>query len=108
MIDSFYLKRQAHRHISCRQRFWSFFASVIRGENQPLVTCSDILYNGERKKPMKNELAGDIALANGKSQYDTYCKRILANKIILAWILKYVADELEEDEKVIRRILEKL
>lgn len=57
---------------------------------------------------MKNELAGDIALAKGKSQYDTYCKRILANKIILAWILKYVADELEEDEKVIRRILEKL
>ena len=57
---------------------------------------------------MKNELAGDIALANGKSQYDTYCNRILANKIILAWILKYVADELEEDEKVIRRILEKL
>lgn len=57
---------------------------------------------------MKNELAGDIALANGKSQYDTYCKRILANKIILAWILKYVAEELEEDEKVIRRILEKL
>ena len=42
---------------------------------------------------MKNELAGDIALAKGKSQYDTYCKRILANKIILAWILKYVAEE---------------
>ena len=89
MIDSFYLKRQAHRHISCRQRFWSFFASVIRGENQPLVTCSDILYNGERKKPMKNELAGDIALAKGKS-------------------VKEIADELEEDEQVIRKILEKL
>ena len=42
---------------------------------------------------MKNELAGDIALAKGKSQYDTYCKRILANKIILAWILKYAAEE---------------
>ena len=42
---------------------------------------------------MKNELAGDIALAKGKSQYDTYCKRILANNIILAWILKYVAEE---------------
>ena len=39
---------------------------------------------------MKNELAGDIALAKGKSQYDTYCKRILANKIILAWILKWI------------------
>ena len=43
---------------------------------------------------MKNELAGDIALAKGKSQYDTYCKRILANKIILAWILKYVAERI--------------
>ncbi|HIV40788.1 MAG TPA: hypothetical protein H9904_02130 [Candidatus Mediterraneibacter guildfordensis] len=42
---------------------------------------------------MKNELAGDIALAKGKTQYDTYCKRILANKIILAWILKYAAEE---------------
>ena len=41
---------------------------------------------------MKNELAGDIALAKGKTQYDTYCKRILANKIILAWILKYAPD----------------
>ena len=57
---------------------------------------------------MKNELAGDIALANGKSQYDTYCKRILANKIILAWILKYEPNELEEYVKVIRSILEKL
>ena len=44
---------------------------------------------------MKNELAGDIALAKEKSQYDTYCKRILANKIILAWILKYVAEEFD-------------
>ena len=42
---------------------------------------------------MKNELAGDIALAKGKTQYDTYCKRILANKIILAWILKCAAEE---------------
>ena len=57
---------------------------------------------------MKNELAGDIALANGKSQYDTYCKRILANKIILAGYSEIARDELEEDEKVIRRILEKL
>ena len=42
---------------------------------------------------MKNELAGDLALAATKSQYDACCKRILANKIILAWILKYVTDE---------------
>ena len=42
---------------------------------------------------MKNELAGDLVLAATKSQYDACCKRILANKIILAWILKYVTDE---------------
>ena len=45
---------------------------------------------------MKNELAGDLTLAEGKSQYDTYCKRILANKIILAWILKYAAEEFKD------------
>ena len=42
---------------------------------------------------MKNELAGDIGLAAGKSQYDAQCKRILANKVILAWILKYTVKE---------------
>ena len=45
---------------------------------------------------MKNELAGDIGLAAGKSQYDAQCKRILANKVILAWILKYTVKEFEE------------
>ena len=47
---------------------------------------------------MKNELAGDLTLAKGKSQYDTYCKRILANKVILAWILKYATEEFREME----------
>ena len=42
---------------------------------------------------MRNELAGDIGLAAGKSQYDAYCKRILSNKEILAWILKYTVKE---------------
>ena len=46
--------------------------------------------------PMKNELAGDIGLAAGKSQYDAQCKRILANKIILAWILKYTVKEFKK------------
>lgn len=68
----------------------------FRGENQPLVTAGDVRYNEERNKSMKNEFAGDLALAEGKSQYDTYCKRILANKVILAWILKYVAEEFED------------
>ena len=38
---------------------------------------------------MRNELAGDIGLAAGKIQYDAQCKRVLANRVILAWILKY-------------------
>lgn len=42
---------------------------------------------------MKNELAREIHLSEGKNQYDTQCKRILSHKIILAWILKYTAKE---------------
>lgn len=42
---------------------------------------------------MKNELAREIHLAEGKNQYDTQCKGILSHKIILAWILKYTAKE---------------
>ena len=42
---------------------------------------------------MLNELAGDLSLAEGKNQYDNHVKRVLANKIILAWILKYATEE---------------
>ena len=42
---------------------------------------------------MKNELARDLSLAEGKHQYDNQVKRVLSNKIILAWILKYVTEE---------------
>ena len=42
---------------------------------------------------MKNELAGDLSLAESKNQYDDKVKRVLSNKIILAWILKYVTEE---------------
>ena len=42
---------------------------------------------------MRNELAGDLSLAEGKNQYDNHVKRVLANKIILAWILKYATEE---------------
>lgn len=42
---------------------------------------------------MKNTLARDIELAEGKSQYDAQCKKVLANKTILAWILKYTVRE---------------
>ena len=38
----------------------------FRGENQLLVTVGYIRYNEEREKSMKNELAGDLTLAEGK------------------------------------------
>ena len=42
---------------------------------------------------MKNELARELSLAEGKIQYDNSVKRVLANKRILAWILKYTVEE---------------
>ena len=39
----------------------------FRGENQLLVTVGYIRYNEEREKSMKNELAGDLTLAEGKN-----------------------------------------
>lgn len=47
---------------------------------------------------MKNELAGDIGLAAGKSQYDAQCKRVLANKVILAWIIKVYGKRVPKHE----------
>ena len=62
MIDSFYLKRQAHRHILSRQRFLvvSSLPQQSGGENQPLVTYSDIRYNEERKKPISVPGEGEL------------------------------------------------
>lgn len=42
---------------------------------------------------MKNELSRDLSNAANKIQYDTQCKKVLSEKIILAWILKRVAKE---------------
>lgn len=42
---------------------------------------------------MINELANELTLAEGQSQYDTQCKRVLADKTVLAWILKHTAGE---------------
>ena len=36
----------------------------------------------------ENILAKNISAAGRKSSYDAACKRLLANKIILAWIMK--------------------
>ena len=45
---------------------------------------------------MRNMLAEDIALAEGKSQYDAQCKKVLSNRTILAWILKRTVQECQE------------
>ena len=43
-------------------------------------------------------LADDIDATDGKSKYDAQVKKVLANKIILAWILKYTVAEFSEFE----------
>lgn len=42
---------------------------------------------------MNNELARELSLTEGKSQYDTQCKRVLADRTILSWILKHTTEE---------------
>lgn len=37
---------------------------------------------------MKTELARDLELSEGKEKYDTYCKLLLGEKVMLAWIMK--------------------
>lgn len=44
------------------------------------------------------ELAKDITRTKEKIRYDTQCKKVLANKSILAWILKYTAEEFRDME----------
>lgn len=41
-------------------------------------------------------LANDIDATDGKAKYDAQVKKVLANKIILAWILKYTVREFFE------------
>lgn len=45
---------------------------------------------------MNNELAKELTLAEGKSQYDTQCKRVLADRTILSWILKHTTAEFRD------------
>lgn len=42
---------------------------------------------------IENILAKNIAAAGDKAAYDTVCKRLLANKVILAWIMKSCLEE---------------
>lgn len=47
-------------------------------------------------KLVETPLADDIDATDGKSKYDAQVKKVLANKIILAWILKYTIKEFSE------------
>ena len=42
---------------------------------------------------MKTTISKDIDLADAKAGYDTACKQILSNRVVLAWILKSCVDE---------------
>lgn len=41
----------------------------------------------------ENTLAKNITAAGNKAAYDAACKRLLANKVILAWIMKSCLEE---------------
>ena len=45
---------------------------------------------------IENILAKNITVAGEKAAYDAVCKRILANKIILAWIMKSCLEEYKD------------
>ena len=45
---------------------------------------------------IENILAKNITAAGEKATYDAACKRLLANKIILAWIMKSCLEEYKE------------
>ena len=42
---------------------------------------------------IKSEIAKDIETTNQKAQYDSCVKKLLSEKIILAWILKECVEE---------------
>ena len=44
---------------------------------------------------IENILAKNITAAGEKAAYDAACKRLLANKVILAWIMKSCMEEYE-------------
>ena len=42
---------------------------------------------------MRSNIADELRLAKAKAQYDEYAKRILSNRLVLAWILKNTTEE---------------
>ena len=47
---------------------------------------------------MKTHLANNVEVAVAKSQLDENAKRLLANKQVLAWIIKYTMEEFKDYE----------
>lgn len=47
---------------------------------------------------VENTLAKNITIADNKAAYDAACKRLLANKVILAWIMKSCLEEYRDFE----------
>lgn len=61
-----------------------------------------------KRRPMeqqKTTLSQSIDSAGQKAQYDAACKKVLAEKIILAWIMKHTMKEYEEYD--VQEIVEK-
>lgn len=54
---------------------------------------------------MENTLANHISAASDKASYDASCKRLLANKMILAWIMQSCLDEYKDYD--VKEIAEK-
>lgn len=63
---------------------------------------------------VENTLARNITVARDKAAYDAACKRLLANKVILAWIMKSCLEEYRDfdveviAEKYILKLLDVL
>ena len=49
-----------------------------------------------QKREVENILAKNITAAGNESAYDAACKKLLANKVILAWIMKSCLEEYRE------------
>ena len=79
----------------------------VKLENKVTSICL-VCYNkirGEDEMEIETTLAKNIRIADDKAKYDEACKRLLAEKTILAWIMKSCLEEYKEYE--INEIAEK-
>lgn len=58
----------------------------------PLDFCAKMVAGGKIKY-METTLAKSIRVTNEKAAYDAACKRLLSEKMILAWIMKECVQE---------------